>query len=203
MTGAPRPAPASRDRLGALPAWLCAGSALAVLLFVGMAHAGRGSIGHLVLAFLAIHAGAFAFLLGLSAAAVGLQTLSTELERRALAVAGAAFALTLALAGAALSAFPGVALSRSELDAAFAHCESLVPLLEAHRAEHGAYPAALDELDGFADVPPPPRRLRRWKRFYWGGVERFQLTFPDQDAHFWFADWVWDSDEPGWRHEVD
>jgi hypothetical protein len=170
-----------------------------VALFVGGAYAGRGSFEHVSLASLASVLGSVAFLLGVTAGAVAGTTLSRGLERGGAVVAGAGLGATLALAGATLSVFPGIALNHADLAAAKRHVEALASQVEEHRADHGAVPTRLADL---GELPPGPRMIRAGRVYYRSDGESFSLSFTDPEA-LGFVDWTWSSRTGDWTRKVD
>jgi hypothetical protein len=74
------------------------------------------------------------------------------------------------------SYLPGLLLNLQDVNSAQSYCETLMPRLEAHRVQHGTYPATVDSLLP-ADRPLP--RLLRQQEFYRPIGAGYEFAFLD------------------------
>ena len=101
--------------------------------------------------------------------------------------------LSLLWGSVSLSYPVGWQLMEWQVDSAKAYCESLVPRLEAYKAEHGSYPGSVSMVTG--DRKPPRGLLKQTFGFYHGGGNRFEFTVDDSRQ---FGFWVYSSGWPKW-----
>ena len=93
-----------------------------------------------------------------------------------------------------LSCVVGVAVNEWSMWEARVFVEKTVPRLDAYHAEHGAYPATLQEL-GTVHVP---RRLRGESGWYFGKEDRFSFDYDDPSGLF--SMYVYTSETREWRY---
>ncbi|MGB3491361.1 MAG: hypothetical protein WBA57_01445 [Elainellaceae cyanobacterium] len=108
----------------------------------------------------------------------------------------AATALFLVLQ-ASLSLPLGEAIATHDQHQIKAYCESLIPLLEAHAAAHGEYPATIQQLD---QAPDPPAAMRD-EIFYHRRDQGYEFTVLDNRELFGW--WTLPYGQQEWQHIVD
>jgi hypothetical protein len=74
-----------------------------------------------------------------------------------------------------ISLIPGRILLKHDIAAAKTYCESLIPVIDKYRREHGVYPSVLGTVQQNREVP----RLLRDRVFYWSDGKVYGFDFSD------------------------
>jgi hypothetical protein len=158
---------------------------------------GRGSAGHFLTAlFGAVSVCVPAAVIGGAAYAFSFDV-ARDATRNALRwVSTMCLAVLIPSALVVISYLPGRAVAAHDVVKAKRYCERLIPLLDAHRARTGSYPATIDEF--LPEHPRPPLLLRR-DSFYHGDADSFIFEFYVDDSLFFGSYRMLDGTERRWR----
>lgn len=91
----------------------------------------------------------------------------------------------------------GENLLHEDIASAKAYCESLVPLLDAHKSATGSYPASLDKLS--PPIPRPLPRLLRNRNFYLTSPDGFAFHFEVEDRLMFTSTYLYTSGDHDWQ----
>jgi hypothetical protein len=142
----------------------------AAFLNAGIAVVGRGSFSHTFAVLAAgIYIGFAALILAGCGYVFGQRFAWVRLIGR---IALVVFVLTESLL---ISLIPGRLLANRDIAMAKTYCESLIPVIDRYRQEHGAYPLVLATVVQGGDVPHPLRR----GRFYWSDGKTYSFDIGD------------------------